>query len=179
MRTSKVDPELYKCKAISLSDDETVLNGYYSYHSSGSYRDHSILVDELDAEIGRVYANMYEINPYTICRNTGIKLKDEYLYEFDLVQYKNGLSSVSLGYIDWDDFKKSYVIRTSLNYSSCVEIRNYDLEVVGNVILNKDDCNRMQAYSDEREANHTPQQKVECRSTQRLNKLAKQFLPRN
>ncbi|MDO3682203.1 hypothetical protein [Paenibacillus ehimensis] len=179
MKTSEVDPDLYKCKAISLADDETVLHGYYSYHSSGSHNDHSILVDEYDDEIGRVYANMYEINPYTICRNTGIKIKNDYLYEFDLVLYRNGLSKSELGYVDFDDFQKSYVLRTSLNYTSYKELRLFDLEKVGNIVLSHDDYKRMQKYSDEREVNHTPQPKVECRSTQRLNKLAKQFIPRN
>ncbi|MEC0211858.1 hypothetical protein P4H70_23225 [Paenibacillus ehimensis] len=178
MNKSKFNPELYKCKAISLADNKTVLNGYYSYHSSGSYSDHSILVDEYDDEIGRVYANMYEINPYTICRNTGIKINNDYLYEFDLVLYRNGLSRPELGYVDFDDFQKSYVLRTSLNYTSYKELRLFDLEKVGNIVLSDDDYKRMQEYSDQRDSNYSPEPKVECRSTQRLNKLAKQFLPR-
>lgn len=178
MRVSEFDHELYKCKAISLADDETVLHGYYSYHSSGSHNDHSILVDEFDEEIGRVYANMYEINPYTLCRNTGIKTKDGYLYEYDLIQYSNGLSGESLGYIAFDDYKKSYVIRTSLNYSTHVEISKYNVTAIGNIVLNDEDCKKMKEYSDQREANYSSDPGVECRSTQRINKLTKQFLPK-
>lgn len=179
MRASRFDPELYKCKAILLEDDKTVLHGFYSYHSSKGHTSHSLYVDEFDHEMNDVYSTAYEINPYTLCRNTGIKIKNEYLYEYDLVLYKNGLAKPELGYVDFDDFQKSYVLRTSLNYTSYKELRLFDLEKVGNIVLFDDDYKRMQEYSDRRESNYSPEPRVECRSTQRLNKLAKQFLPRN
>lgn len=118
-----------------------------------------------------------EINPYTLCRNTGIKVKDGYLYEYDLVHYSNGLSGKSLGYIDYDEYTKRWVIRTSVNYSSHADLSKYNIEILGNIVLSNDDYQRMQKYSDDRESNYSPQPRVECRSTQRLNKLAKEFLP--
>jgi hypothetical protein len=179
MRLNNIDPELYKCKAIQLEDDTTILHGFYNYHSSKSHTSHSIYIDEFDNEMNDLYLTAHEINPYTLCRNTGIKINSDYLYEYDLVLYKNALTKPELGYVEYDDFKKSYVLRTSLNYTANKEIRLYDLEIVGNVVLVDADYMKMQECSDERDSNYSPEPKIECRSTQRLNKLAKQFLPRN
>lgn len=179
MGSNKFDAELFKCKVILLEDDKTVLCGFYNYHSSKSHTSHTLFVDEFDPEMDDVYPNGYDINPYTLCRNTGTKVKNDYLYEFDLVLYSNGLSKTELGYVAFDDLQKSYVLRTSLNYSSYKELRLSNLEIVGNIVLSDDDCKRMQDYSDKRDADYSPDTNVECRSTQRLNKIAKQFLPRN
>jgi len=176
---SRFEPEIFKCKAILLADDKTILHGFYSHHSSNNQTSHSLFIDEFDQEMDDIYPNCYDINPYTLCRNTGIRVRDEYLYEFDLVLYKNGFSNSELGYVAFDDFQKSYMLRTSLNYSSYKELRLYDLEVVGNITLNSDDGKRMQDYSDKRDDDYSPSPKVECRSTQKLNKIAKQFLPEN
>lgn len=179
MKTNHCEPELFKCKAILLEDDKTILHGFYNYHSSNSHTSHNLFVNEFDHEMDDVYPNVYEINPYTLCRNTGIKLKNGYLYEFDLVWYSNGLSKRELGYVGFDDSQKSYVLRTSLNYNSYKELRLFNLEVIGNILLRNEDCKKMQEYSDKRDEEYSTDPKVECRSTQRLNKIAKQFLPRN
>lgn len=179
MGTSQIETESFKCKAILLEDDKTVIHGFYSYHASKSHTSHNLFVDEFDQEMDDVYPSAYEINPYTLCRNTGIKVKNDYLYEFDLVLYSNGLSKSELGCVSFDDLQKSYVLRTSLNYSSYKELRLFNLEIAGNIVLNNDDYKRMQDYSDKRDNDYSPNPKVECRSTQRLNKLAKQFLPKN
>lgn len=178
MSASQFDPELYKCKAILLEDDETVLHGFYANNKGVRKETDCIWIDEHDPDVDDNYPMFYEINPYTICRNTGIKIKSEYVYEFDLVEFKNGMTAARMGYVDWDDYSKAYVIRTSLNSSQCVQLRLYDITVIGNIMLHKVDADRMQAYSDESESVHTPDVKVECRSTQRLNRIARQFLPK-
>jgi len=152
--------ELYKCKAVLLADDKTTVYGYYNCTCSGHFIDG------------------YKINPYTLCRNTGIKLKARYLYEGDLIEYKNALSDWRMGFIAWDDFNKCFVIQSSINFSSKQNIRLFDIRIIGNITLNDADLLKMQAYSDKEEKNYRPEPIVECRSTQYLNKKAKRFLPR-
>ena len=173
--SSEIDKELYKCKAVCMSDDETIVCGYY-YTNACDFID----VENIDYEKKIKYpTTAHEINIYTLCRNTGIKLHDStYLYEYDFVEYWNGLRSKQLGYIEWDDYSQRYRIRTSANYSSKIDIKGNNINVVGNVILYKNDMPKFQKYSDEREKNPTKDVTVECRSTQHLNKQAKMFLPK-
>ncbi|MHB8077415.1 YopX family protein [Desulfosporosinus fructosivorans] len=174
--TDKVDYEIYKCKAVCLEDDETVVCGYY-YRNECNFIDDENMGYEERLEFP---TTTHEINYYTLCRNTGIKLPNgSYFYEYDLVEYTDGFNrSPKMGYIEWDDWSMAYRIRTSANYSSKVDIRAKDINVIGNVILYKDDMPRFQKYSDKVEENPTHDIRVECRSTQALNKKAKMFLPR-
>lgn len=173
---SEFNPELYKCKAASMADDKTVICGFY-YCNGADFID--VPNDGYEKKL-QYPSTAHAINPYTLCRNTGIQLPDSsYLYEYDIVEYGNGMSGQKLlGIIEFDDWHKSFCIRTSANYSSKVEIRKYALMVVGNVMLSDDDMQKFQAYSDEAEEKTTTDIKVECRSTQRLNKIARQFLPK-
>jgi hypothetical protein len=157
---SEFEKGLYKVKGVLLKDDSTIVHGYYNS------RDNTDFIDN------------YEINPYTLCGNTGIKVKNEYLYENDLIEYKTGLTEWQMGFIEWDSFKNSYAIRTSLNFSSKKYIHGLEIKIIGNVTLNYSDMDIMQKYSDKEEANYKPEPQIECRSTQHLNKKSKMFLPR-
>lgn len=155
------DAELYKCKAVLFEDDKTIVYGYYS---------------RID---GHNFIDGVAINPYTLCRNTGVPIKTGgYLYEWDLIEYKTGVTDWEMGFIEWDEYNKCYSIRTSLNYSSKRNIRGIEIRVIGNVILNYSDMKRMQDYSNKEDANYISEPTAECRSTQYLNKRAKMFLPR-
>jgi undecaprenyl pyrophosphate synthase len=166
--SSKFDEELYKCKAIQLEDDKTIVHGYFDHFQNQS-RIGVLQDDNLKSTL---------VNSYTICRNTGIKIGDEYLYENDLVLYRNGLQPDSLGFIAWDDFRKAYTIRSSLNYSSARDIHGVNISIIGNISLCEEDYKKMQDYSDEQDKGKSDNSRTECRSTQHINKLAKQFLPK-
>lgn len=166
------DAELYKCKGIKLEDDTTIVCGYYDYFEGVSK------IYDYDSDTAYMY--YFSINPYTLCRNTGIKINDDYLYEYDLVSYSNGINgSEELGFIEWDDFKNSYSVRSSLNYSSKRQIHGLQIKIIGNIELNKTDFDQMQEYSNKQDENYkTPAMEPECRSTQHINKKLKQFLPK-
>ena len=100
----KFDAELYKVKGVWLQDEtEPIITGYY-------YQDkHS-----REFIIGEDFKH-YEINPYTLCRNTGIKIGDSYLYENDIVLYFEPMRNEKrYGFIDFDDFYKCYIVRTGI-----------------------------------------------------------------
>lgn len=173
---NEFDKELYKCKAVCMDDDETVVCGYY-YQNVSSFID----VENVNyAEKLEYPITAHEINIYTLCRNTGIKLSDgTYLYEYDIVELTDGFSAKgAVGIIEWDEWAKAYGIRGSANYPSKTPVRNHSFKVVGNVVLHKDDLTKFQVWSDAQEGNEPRDVKIECRSTQHLNKLAKQHLPR-
>lgn len=163
--------ELYKVKALSMIDNKVIVHGYY-YKNICHFVD--VPIDNFEGKLDYP-TQAYEINPYTICRNTGIKAKDRYLYEYDLIEFNTGLSNTEVGYIEWDDYKNRYIIKTSLNYSGVRGIEGLNINIIGNIMLNDNDRDIMQEYSDKNDgvvSNPGP----ECRSKQRLNKLAKQHL---
>lgn len=101
---SEFNSELYKVKGVWLQDEtEPIITGYY-------YQDkHS-----REFIIGEDFKH-YEINPYTLCRNTGIKIGDSYLYENDIVSYFEPMrDKKQYGFIDFDDFYKCYIVRTGI-----------------------------------------------------------------
>lgn len=164
--------ELYKVKALTIVD-EKIVHGYY-YKNVCHYVDvpNENFEEKLEHPI-----KTFEINPYTICRNTGIKINNSYLYEFDLIEYSNGVSRPEVGFVEWDNFNNRYSIRSSLNYKGRREMKSYKINIIGNMVLMDDDYTKMQKYSDKTDA-IVSSPEPECRSKQRLNKLAKQHLPR-
>lgn len=166
--SSKFDPMGYSVKALLAEDNETIVTGWLSM------RNGNVPFVTEDGE------QFWKVNPYGICVNTRIPVGDTYLYEFDLVEYKEPLSSgIQMGYITFDLFSNSWVIRTSFNFSSISALKKcVDLKIIGNVDLSDTDVERFQKYSDDIEASYHSNPSPECRSTQHLNKLAKQFLPR-
>ncbi len=101
---NEFNSELYKVKGVWLQDEtEPIITGYY-------YQDkHS-----REFIIGEDFKH-YEINPYTLCRNTGIKIGDSYLYENDIVSYFEPMrNKKQYGFIDFDDFYKCYIVRTGI-----------------------------------------------------------------
>lgn len=156
---AEFDKELYMCKALTLLNDELVKGFYTNYEKR-----HIIL----NGSVGR------NINPYTLCRNTGIKKNGTYLYENDLVEYSTAFDK-GLAIIEFDEMRCRYMLRFNLDYSSRGDIDRYNITVVGNVTLNDDDMKRFAEYS--KNQNFTKNVEPECRSKARINKKAKEFLP--
>lgn len=157
---SEFDKELYMCKALTLLNDELVQGFYTNYEKS-----HIIL----NGSVGR------SVNPYSICRNTGIKKNDTYLFENDLVEYSTAFDK-GLAIIEFDGMRCRYMLRFNLGYSSRGDIDKYNIKVVGNVTLSDDDMKRFEDYS--KNQSFTKNVEPECRSKAHINKKAKEFLPR-
>ena len=72
---------MYMFKAISM-DEEKVYHGYFCSN-------------ERKGKIDQEGTN-HNINPYTICRNTGVKCEGVWLHEFDLVEYESNFNRMKL-----------------------------------------------------------------------------------
>lgn len=156
---AEIDKHLYVVRALSL--DEIECEGYYYGGDNG----HSI----------NDGWEFIDINPYTLCRNTGIKKNGTYLFENDLVEYSTAFDK-GLAIIEFDEMRCRYMLRFNLDYSSRGDIDKYNIKVVGNVILSDNDMKRFEDYS--KSQSFTKNVEPECRSKAHINKKAKEFLPR-
>lgn len=121
--------ELSLVKALTLSDKE--ICGYYQKFP----KSHCIYWTD------GISAGIFDVNPYTICRNSGIKdRKGKYIFEYDLLKLKHGLMPDSYGYLVWEENYKAWKIRQFISYSGHIDVNKYSIEVVGNIILNDDDA---------------------------------------
>lgn len=174
----KFNADLYKVKANVLDLDDTVTDeivcGFY-YKNVCDFVDveNENYEEKLDYPTKAV-----TINAYSICRNTGIVVGETYLYEFDLVRFTRRSGPVEMGVVVFDDFRKSYCVQGNGNYSGKTVLADVSIiEIIGNVVLSTADGDKFQAYSDAQDTGYTGTHKdTECRSRQRLNRLAKQFL---
>lgn len=175
---SEYNPALYKVKAILLKDNKTVVEGYLvEWENKHRSSDTMICVNEYEAECDELIPIHYPVNSHTVCRNTGILVGNNYLYEYDLVE-KELLGSKGLYYVEWDKFQKGYILKGSLNFNGVSKL-NGNITIVGNIMLIDEDFYKMQQYSEDKEVAYSgPEPTVECRSKQHLNKRAKEFLPR-
>jgi hypothetical protein len=174
---AEFDKELYMCKALTMNDE--VLQGFYvKGYILGKDIQHSIITipqeKVIDGDVC-VARRIEEINPYTLCRNTGIKKNGIYLYENDLVEYSTAFDKGS-AIIEFDEMRCRYMLRFNLDYSSRGDIDRYNIKVVGNVTLNDDDMKRFAEYS--KNQIFTEDVEPECRSKAHINKRAKEFLPK-
>ena len=130
---AEFNTELYKVKAVFLQDEtEPIITGYYYQDKN---RREFIIADDF---------KHYEINPYTLCRNTGIKAGDTYLYEYDIVSYFEPMrDKKQYGFIDIDNFYKYIVVRTGIECRATRLLRDCSkLEYANrNIVLSEDDYN--------------------------------------
>lgn len=174
---AEFEKELYMCKALTMNDE--VLKGFYvkDYILDKDIQHGIITIPQekvIDGDVC-VVRIIEEINPYTLCRNTGIKKNGAYLYENDLVEYSTAFDK-GLAIIEFDEMRCRYMLRFNLDYSSRGDIDRYNIKVVGNVALKDDDMKRFAEYS--KNQSFTKDVEPECRSKARINKKAKEFLPR-
>lgn len=116
--------------ALDVDTEKPVL-GFYFPHDKGHY------IHEFSNS-----DSVIRINPYTVCRNSGIRDKnDKFVFEYDLLKLTNGLQSPCYGYLVWDDFYKSWKIRRRTDRTAYIDIDKFTIESIGNIILNDDDLN--------------------------------------
>jgi hypothetical protein len=160
---AEFDKELYKVKCVFIKDeDEPIVEGFYYKDNRGR---HFIIDDFIH----------FETNPYSLCRNTGIKKNGVYLYENDLVEYSTAFDK-GMAMVEFDELRCRYMLRTNLDYSARADIEKYTIKVIGNVALSDDDMKRFAEYS--KNQSYTKNIEPECRSKAHINKKAKEFLPR-
>ena len=130
---AEFDTELYKVKALFLQDEtEPIITGYYYQDKHGR-----------EFIIGDDYKH-YEINPYTLCRSTGIKIGNNYLYEYDIVSYFAPMrDKKQYGFIDFDEFYKCFIVRTGIECRATRLLRDCSkIEFANrNIVLNEIDFN--------------------------------------
>ena len=128
---AEFNADLYKVKGIFAQDEtEPIVTGFYYQDEHGSS---FIIGDDF---------KHYETNVYTLCRNTGIKAKDCFLYENDVVSYIEPMrSKTQYGFIDFDDFYKCYIVRTGIEQRGTRLLRDCSkIESTGkNIALNDSD----------------------------------------
>lgn len=96
------------------------------------------------------------INPYTICRNSCITDKNGmYVYEYDLLKLTHGMKSSCYGFLVWDDFYKEWKIRRRTDRTAYNNLKDWTIEVVGNIILNDADAKIIYNQEKEEDAKET------------------------
>ncbi len=137
MKAEPFNYDLQLVKAITTGfDEDTVVTGYYHCrHDPENESKYIPYVNPKDDDL------FYEVNPYTVCRNSGIKdIKGNYIYEYDLLKLNHGLKRSSYGYLVWEEFYKAWKIRQYTEYGGVSDVSDYRIEVVGNIILNNYDA---------------------------------------
>lgn len=162
-----------KCTVKALNSYQNrIVEGYLFTRNDGSTY---VISDSIES------ISIFVVNPYTICRNTGIKdCTDKYIYEFDIIQYRDLNNDIQMAIIVFDDFTSGWAAKTSANYGGIKALKKCtDIRSIGNAVLSDDDANKFQQWSDTQDASYSGiRAEPECRSTQHINKLNREFLPK-
>lgn len=127
-RARPFESSLLLVKALDVEYDKVVV-GYYK----AAYKH---FVFDVFADI----PHDVEINPYTVCRNSGIKDKNgKDVFEYDLLKLTHGMKSTRYGFLVWDEFYKSWKIRCRTDRTAFQDLDKWIIESVGNIILNDAD----------------------------------------
>lgn len=128
MKAEPFNAEYMLVKALKAEVDEQVCGFYYFDIEANT---HTIMT-----QLGDFLAN-----PYTICRNSGIKdKKDNYIFEYDLLKLTHGLLPECYGFLVWEEEYKAWKIRQFTEFGGCIDVNKYIIESVGNIILNDADA---------------------------------------
>ena len=171
------DKELFKVKARVASDEDyvtptdKVVHGFYYRLADFDFVD---VENEGYAERLEYQNEYYCIACDTLCRNTGIKVKGRYVYEYDLVMYGSSTTRECMGMIVWNELQRQYGIQTSSIYNNFSTQINCINEIIGNCRLSDKDAAIFQEYSENEEKKYKGYDPVvECRSKQHLNRIHK------
>lgn len=116
-------------KALTVAT-ETSACGYYFTNDNGRFI----------YDVSQKSSTPISINPYTVCRNSGIKDKNEnFVFEYDLLKVTHSLQPSFYGYLVWDEFYRSWKIRRRTDSTAYCDVDKFQIEVIGNIILNDDD----------------------------------------
>ena len=126
-------------------EHEKVVTGYYK----ANYKH---FVFDIFADI----PHEIEVNPYTVCRNSGITDKNnKFIFEYDLLKLTHGLKATCYGFLVWDEFYKSWKIRCRTDRTSYQDIDKWTVEVIGNIVLNDADAEIIYQQEKEDDAKET------------------------
>lgn len=152
--------DLYKVKGTFIQDEtEPMITGYYYQDEYGRH----FIVDDEEFK-------HYETSPYSLCRNTGVKLKNSsYIpYEYDLLSYKEPFGSKNMiGYLQFNEQIKSWVLITS---SITQQYRTLDkccdlLYTGRNILIDDGDMEWFEEYSKKEYEKSTPIDNSYCPSS--------------
>ena len=138
----KFNSELYKVKGAFIQDEtEPMIIGFYYQDEHGRH----FIVNDCDFK-------HYEVNPYTLCKNTGIELKNSsYIpFEYDVFIYEEPMGKKGLiGYFQFNQLTKSWVLVTN---SETNQYRTLDkccnlLYTGRNVLISDEDMKWFVEYS--------------------------------
>lgn len=122
------------------TDTNNIVTGYYFVNDKGKFI----------YDFAQNPSCPIEVNPYTICRNSGIKDKNQkFVFEYDLLKLTHGIKSSCYGFLTWDEFYKSWKIRRRTDRTAYNNLEDWTIEVVGNIVLCDDDAEIL--YKQERE----------------------------
>lgn len=128
-KSKPYDSILSLVKALDVDYDKQV-TGYFKAN-------HKYFVFDIFADI----PHDVEINPYTVCRNSGIKDKNgKFVFEYDLLKLTHGMKSSCYGFLVWDEFYKSWKIRRRTDRTAYCNLDDWTIESVGNIVLNDSDA---------------------------------------
>jgi hypothetical protein len=131
-------------KALDVNSDKVVI-GYYK----ANYK-HFIF--DIFADV----PHDVQINPYTVCRNSGIKdKKGSFVFEYDLLRLTHGMKSPCYGFLVWDEFYKSWKIRRRTDRTAYNNLDEWTIESIGNIILSDADAEIIYNQEKEEDAKKT------------------------
>lgn len=163
------EKEIYKVKAITCGHDNDVeICGYLMFRG-----------DEVPCVTDDGGENFWEVNPYSICANTGVIINDYSAFEYDVFSFKEPLSpTIRFGYIAYNETYKRYVMVTSSVTQATRPLdKCYDIQYIGrNIVVGDKDLEWFEEYSKKEYAQDNRDVEPECRSKAHLNKIAKRFL---
>lgn len=124
---------LVKAETVGY-DENKFIKGFYIARLNKEKNQYISCVCDVDETDNPQF---YEVNPYTICRNTCIKDKNKnYIYEFDLVKVYSMGQLENYAYIEYSELYNGFIARTQSG--GFYYLDKMQLEVIGNIFSNED-----------------------------------------
>lgn len=129
-RIKPYDGDLSLVKALISENDKLIIGHYSQVKDPNSEKTLHYVKEPTNP-------NFYEVNPYAICRNSGIKDKDgKFIFEYDLLKISNYFNQdEQYGFLVWEDFYKAWKIRRFTEFGGTCDVSKFKVETVGNILL--------------------------------------------